>query len=105
MNLLLNAAAAMPEGGTLTVQTLSEKASTTLSVKITDTGTGIDNSMINKIFLPFFTTKMKGTGLGLAITKRLVEQHGGTIRVANNPNGGASFTIDLPLEAREMPIL
>jgi two-component system sporulation sensor kinase A len=54
--------------------------------------------MIDKIFRPFFTTKPKGTGLGLSITRRLVEQHGGSIRVANNPSGGASFTIDLPIK-------
>jgi signal transduction histidine kinase len=103
MNLLLNAADAMPNGGTLTVKTLHEAASPFLRVTITDTGSGIDKSVIQKIFLPFFTTKPKGTGLGLAITKRLVEQHGGNIRVANNPDGGASFTIDLPINPGEIP--
>ena len=103
MNLLLNAADAMPGGGTLTTQTLLEDASRFLRITITDTGKGIDKSIINKIFLPFFTTKTKGTGLGLAITKRLVGQHGGSIHVANNPGGGASFTIDLPVKPEEVP--
>jgi hypothetical protein len=98
MNLLLNAADAMPNGGTLTAQTLHEEVSLFLRITIRDTGGGIDKSMIDKIFRPFFTTKPKGTGLGLSITRRLVEQHGGSIRVANNPSGGASFTIDLPIK-------
>jgi len=102
MNLLLNAADAMPNGGTLTVQTLHEETSLFLRITIRDTGSGIDKSMIDKIFQPFFTTKPKGTGLGLSITKRLVEQHGGSIRVANNPSGGASFTIDLPIKPEEV---
>ncbi|OGP92147.1 MAG: hypothetical protein A2156_06850 [Deltaproteobacteria bacterium RBG_16_48_10] len=102
MNLLLNAADAMPNGGTLTAQTLHEEASPFLRITIRDTGSGIDKSMIDKIFQPFFTTKPKGTGLGLSITKRLVEQHGGSIRVANNPSGGASFTIDLPIKSGEV---
>jgi len=104
MNLLLNAADAMPNGGTLTVQTLHEEGSPFLRITITDTGSGIDKSVIDKIFQPFFTTKPKGTGLGLSITKRLVEQHGGSIRVANNPSGGASFTIDLPIKFDEVSV-
>ncbi len=102
MNLLLNAADAMPNGGTVTIQTLYEETSPFLRITITDTGIGIDQSMIHKIFVPFFTTKPKGTGLGLSITKRLVEQHGGSIRVANNRDGGASFTIDLPIKQGEV---
>jgi len=101
MNLLLNAADAMPNGGTLTVQTSFEEASQFLHATIRDTGSGIDKSMIDKIFQPFFTTKPKGTGLGLSITRRLVEQHGGSIRVVNHPSGGASFTIDLPVKPAE----
>jgi len=104
MNLLLNAADAMPDGGTLIAQTLLGEASAFLRIKIKDAGSGIDESMINKIFLPFFTTKPKGTGLGLAITKRLVEQQGGSIRVANNQDGGASFTIDLPIKQGDAPV-
>ena len=102
MNLLLNAADAMPNGGTLTAQTLHEETSLFLRIRIRETGSGIDKSMIDKIFQPFFTTKPKGTGLGLSITKRLVEQHGGSIRVASNPNGGAAFTIDLPIKPGEV---
>ncbi len=98
MNLLLNAAEAMPNGGALTAETFLEEDSPFLRMTIRDTGTGIDEAMIDRIFQPFFTTKAKGTGLGLSITKRLVEQHGGGIRAANNSSGGASFTIDLPFK-------
>ena len=103
MNLLLNAADAMPNGGTLAVQTSYEAPSLSLRIAIRDTGSGIDESIIDKIFQPFFTTKPKGTGLGLSITKRLVEQHGGIIRAANNPRGGASFTIYLHIKEEDAP--
>ncbi len=97
MNLLLNAADAMPDGGTITVQTSHEKSARSLRITITDSGKGIDEAVINRIFQPFFTTKTKGTGLGLSITKRLIEQHGGSIRVQNSPDRGASFTILIPV--------
>jgi signal transduction histidine kinase len=91
----------MPNGGTITAQTFHEEVSPFLRITIRDTGSGIDKTTIDKIFQPFFTTKAKGTGLGLSITKRLVEQHGGSIGAANNASGGASFTIDLPIKPGE----
>ncbi len=96
MNLLINAGESMTDGGTLTVKTSSDKGRGLIEVMISDTGKGIDESALQKIFDPFFTTKPKGTGLGLAITKRLIEQHGGTICVSSNPGGGAAFIITLP---------
>jgi two-component system sensor histidine kinase AtoS len=96
MNLLLNAGESMTGGGTLTVKTSSDKSRALIEVIISDTGRGIDNSVLQKIFEPFFTTKPKGTGLGLAITKRLIEQHGGSICASGNPSGGASFIVNLP---------
>ncbi len=96
MNLLLNAADAIEAEGMITVKTHCEEGSRRLSVTIADTGKGIESAMIGKIFLPFFTTKPKGTGLGLAITKRLVDQHGGSIRVESTESGTA-FTFTLPL--------
>ena len=97
LNLLLNAIAAIPAVGTISVRT---RANATASVRIvvSDTGKGIDLQDIDKMFLPFFTTKPKGTGLGLSISKRLIEQQGGTIAVSRNPEGGLSFTIDLPTQ-------
>jgi signal transduction histidine kinase len=103
MNLLLNAADAMPEGGMVVARTFHGEAAPSLCLSVADTGTGIDETQITKLFLPFFTTKPKGTGLGLAIAKRLVEHHGGCIRAANNPAGGASFTITLPIRSENGP--
>ena len=69
-----------------------------IRIDVADNGKGIAESDLEKIFLPFFTTKPKGTGLGLSICKRLIEQHNGTISVARNREGGLTFTIRLPIE-------
>ena len=96
INLLLNAHEAMAHGGTITVKT-SHDSSSAIEISISDTGKGISKDVLEKIFQPFFTTKPKGTGLGLAISKQLIEQHGGTISGENNPDGGATFRIKIPI--------
>jgi signal transduction histidine kinase len=101
MNLLLNAAEAMPAGGTVTVRTADTGPGEPIQIRIIDTGSGIDEAVVAKIFQPFFTTKPHGTGLGLAITKKLIEQHNGTIRVENNHDSGVSFFITLPAMVKE----
>ena len=98
MNLLLNSAEAMPAGGTVTVRTADPGPGEPLQIRIIDTGSGIDEAVVAKIFQPFFTTKPHGTGLGLAITKKLIEQHNGTISVENNHDCGVSFFITLPAQ-------
>ena len=100
MNLILNAAEAMPGGGTLTLKTSYDKSSNALQIMISDTGEGITDEMKGKIFQPFFTTKSKGTGLGLAISKRLIEQHGGSIIAESNHPKGTIFRISFPLIQR-----
>ncbi|MFZ2223357.1 MAG: ATP-binding protein [Candidatus Deferrimicrobium sp.] len=99
LNLFLNALHAMPRGGELGVRTRLEEDGKSIRIEVSDTGNGIREDLINKVFQPFFTTKPKGTGLGLAISRQMIEQHDGTITVANRPGGGALFTILLPVKA------
>jgi signal transduction histidine kinase len=99
LNLFLNALHAMPRGGDLDIRTCLEEDGKTIRIEISDTGGGIREELINKVFQPFFTTKPKGTGLGLAISRQMIEQHDGAIGVANRPGGGAMFTILLPVKA------
>jgi two-component system, NtrC family, sensor histidine kinase AtoS len=96
MNLFLNAVDAMPNGGTITLKTSFDTTSRNIFIDISDTGSGINESVLPEIFKPFYTTKPKGTGLGLAISKRLIEEHGGTIHFENNIDQGATVRIGLP---------
>jgi signal transduction histidine kinase len=109
LNLLLNGVEAIGVEGTLTVSTdligaekvgavLREGSdfSRLLRVAISDTGPGIPSENVKHIFDPFFTTKPHGTGLGLAVTRRIVEEHQGTIRVESEPGKGTTFVILLP---------
>ena len=105
LNLLLNAADSVPEGGTITVRTHHDKQARTVAIVLRDTGKGIPEELMEKIFQPFFTTKGKGTGLGLAVSKRIVEEHGGSIAVSNNVSGGVTFSITLPVKAEEVVTL
>lgn len=95
-HLMMNAYEAMPRGGRLTV-TLKPVPSA-VSVTFTDTGIGIDSSYLNDIFNPFFTAKTTGAGMGLSKVYLLVEEHGGTIRVASEPAKGTTFEVVLPIE-------
>ena len=106
MNLVLNAREAMiPHGGKLTI--FAEANSTDVTIKISDTGCGIEQSELNRVFDTFFTTKHKkiagsepgrtaGTGLGLSLCKKVIDAHRGTITVDSHPGKGTTFTITLP---------
>jgi signal transduction histidine kinase len=101
LNLLLNSADAISEGGEVRVTTRYDEKRKAVAVVLRDTGKGIPAELMGKIFQPFFTTKGKGTGLGLAVSKRIVEEHGGSIEVANQMSGGVAFTITLPVTVKE----
>jgi signal transduction histidine kinase len=103
VNLAKNALQAMTKGGTLTFQTGEGSDGTWVSV--TDTGGGIPQEQINRIFEPFYTTKKKGTGLGLMIVQRIVRAHGGRIEVESHLGRGTTFRIWLPLHERPPRLL
>ncbi len=96
LNLILNAVDAMPNGGILTINT-SPLDETSIIIEVSDTGRGINQDVITKVFQPFFTTKTKGTGMGLAITRRIVEEHGGFISMKSFLDKGTTFRIVLPI--------
>lgn len=96
LNVLVNGIQAMPNGGTLHVQTSIIKKDGSVAITIRDTGVGMSEETVAKMFKPFFTDKHKGTGLGLAITKNIIEQHHGTITVTSKEGVGTGFTISLP---------
>ena len=98
-NLLTNSIQAMPEGGSLAVTgTVSGDMAT---IVVSDTGIGISEENMSKLFQPLFTTKAKGTGLGLAVCKRIVEAHGGEISFESKEGVGTSFSIKFPLHPEE----
>jgi signal transduction histidine kinase len=94
MNLMANAVQAMEKGGDLHIMTMDSENMVTLS--ISDTGPGIPPEKLKRIFDPFFTTKEGGTGLGLPISKKIIEEHRGTIQVESTAGKGTTFTISLP---------
>ncbi len=100
-NIISNAIEAMPSGGALSVSVEKEviRGEHYVAIKIKDTGKGIAKEDLGKIFEPFFTTKvaMKGTGLGLSITRRVVEEHGGFIKVDSAPGSGSTFSLYFPI--------
>lgn len=103
LNLALNAIAAMPNGGPLIFKTGRIESDalvgkTTVYVEVTDTGIGIPKSVQDRIFDPFYTTKIseKGTGLGLSVSDRIVRQHEGTLEFESKPGHGSTFTVKLP---------
>jgi two-component system NtrC family sensor kinase len=98
VNLVVNAVQAMPDGGRLTVQTHVQDGHVVCSVE--DTGVGMTEEVLDRLFVPFFTTKEvnQGTGLGLPVVHGIVTAHGGTIEVTSTPGKGTTFTIRLPID-------
>jgi signal transduction histidine kinase len=98
INLISNSLDAMPAGGTLTITTAGE--TDFFEIGVTDTGTGIEEEHWDKLFAPFFTTKVTGTGLGLAIVSQVVENHSGSLRFESTPKQGTAFYVRLALHAQ-----
>lgn len=101
-NLLLNACEAMDNTGQLTIRAASVKgapaSAAQIAVEIADTGPGVSEEMKEQIFNPFFTTKKAGVGLGLAIVSKIIDAHGGSVKLVNSPGQGACFRVTLPAE-------
>jgi len=113
-NLCVNAIEAMPEGGSLTVRSRKESprrengnrrvgdpsytnADEYVRITITDTGIGMNNASLGKIFEPFYTTKTNGTGLGLPMVHKIIDIHNGKVEVTSSPGHGSTFSVWLPL--------
>jgi len=94
-NLALNALQAMPDGGQLRARIA--KLNGEIEVTFKDTGVGITEEALGKIFEPYFSTKQAGFGLGLAVTKAVVDEHHGSIEVESAPKQGTTFTVRLPV--------
>jgi signal transduction histidine kinase len=108
-HILKNAMDALPTGGTIHVRTeacahpVDGHAVDGVRVSVRDTGRGIPEAVLARLFTPFFTTRERGRGLALAIAYRTVRAHGGTLLASNVPEGGAEFSLFLPLEPPPAP--
>jgi signal transduction histidine kinase len=94
LNLVHNALQAMPEGGTLTVTTSAVPSG--IEIGFADSGKGIPVSDLHKVDQPFFTTKHRGSGLGLSIVKKIVEAHGGSVRLTSEVGRGTNVAVIVP---------
>ena len=98
INMMINASQAMQQGGKLVIRTGVNASRKHIYIKIADTGCGIPEENIEKLFDPFFSTKgHKGTGLGLSVSYGIIRSHGGDIEVESKPGKGTTFTITLPI--------
>jgi len=99
LNIVTNSCDAMPDGGMLTIKTFFSEDEDSVLMKFIDTGTGIKDDVLDKIFNPFFTTKGpgKGTGLGLSVSYGIINEHRGMICAESGSHGGTEFSISLPV--------
>jgi two-component system NtrC family sensor kinase len=98
INLLTNAQEAMPEGGTIAITTTKANDGNFIEIRVVDTGCGIEEADIPKLFDPFYSTKELGTGLGLSVSQGIIASHKGTIEVQSKVGEGTTFIIRLPIE-------
>ncbi len=99
LNLFHNAIESMEVGGVLTAQTEYDSENRTVHIRVQDTGRGISPDVASRLFDPFYTTKQKGTGLGLFISRKIIEEHDGTIDVDREQSQGTAFVITLPVKS------
>ncbi len=100
LNIILNAADAMPQSGVLRIRSYFESSSKQVILRISDTGPGIPVEIQDKLFEPFFTTKKTGTGLGLAIAYGIMERHKGALKVESSPGHGTTIVVILSTDAK-----
>ena len=103
LNVVKNAIHAMPDGGTLRIQTRLENQNAVID--ISDTGIGIPDELLGKIFEPYYTTRDTGTGLGLTVVYKVIREHGGDLHVDSVPGRGTTFSLSLPVPQREKKLL
>lgn len=103
LNLVQNSFAAMPDGGTLSLTTKLD--GDVVLVKVKDSGIGIDEEKLTKIFEPYFTTKATGTGLGLTTVYKVMKEHGGDIHVTSEVGKGTCFTLEFPVPVSQRNVL
>jgi signal transduction histidine kinase len=95
LNIFQNAFHAMAHGGTLTVEAVRKDDS--IRISVSDTGVGLEEEFVGKVFDQFFTTRERGLGLGLAMTKRVIEEHGGSISFTSRKGEGSTVDLSLPI--------
>ena len=104
LNLVDNAVEAVGAAGDVTVETAYDAESERVSIVVSDTGPGISAEHKDKLFQPYFSTKVNGMGLGLPIVQEIVAEHGGTIRVEDNQPRGTRFVVEIPVTRAEVPV-
>ncbi len=100
LNIILNAADAMPQGGTLRIRSQSDSTANQVILRISDTGPGVPLEIQDKLFEPFFTTKKTGTGLGLSIAYGIMERHKGALKVESSPGHGTTIVVILSTDVK-----
>jgi signal transduction histidine kinase len=101
LNIVLNAAEAMPTGGELRVSSRATAPQKAIELRFADTGPGMPDDVKARVFEPFFTTKRSGTGLGLSIAYGILERHRGALKVESSPGRGTTFILVLPIGGAE----
>ncbi|MBK8690831.1 MAG: PAS domain S-box protein [Deltaproteobacteria bacterium] len=106
INVMVNAMQALPHGGSVTLRARASElghGQPAVDLEVEDTGAGLGNVDLSRVFEPFFTSKATGTGLGLAVVRRIIEEHGGTVSLRPGAHGGAVFSARLPVRSGQVP--